>query len=94
MNTHKQIFQTGSKWRWRTFQWTGRLVIFILVMMVPIVIITLARGSKPGLPALVNEADRLHRLANPVTPAGLNKREIRKYKGFDAFLRAKQKMSS
>jgi cellulose synthase/poly-beta-1,6-N-acetylglucosamine synthase-like glycosyltransferase/spore germination protein YaaH/peptidoglycan/xylan/chitin deacetylase (PgdA/CDA1 family) len=90
MDNSKQIFQTGSKWRWRTFQWTGRLVIFILAMMVPIVIITLARGYKPGLPALVNEADRLHHLANPVTPAGLNKREIKKYKGFDAFLRAKQ----
>lgn len=91
MSSEQQVFQTNSKWRWRTFQWTGRLVIFALALMVPVVIITLARGLKPGLPRLASDADALHQLPHPVEPAGMNKKESRKYKGFDAFLRAKDK---
>lgn len=91
MSADKQIFQTGSKWRWRTFQWTGRLLLFVLLMMIPVVIITFMRGLKPGLPSLVSEADIMRRIANPVTPAGFNKHELKKYKGFEAFLKAKEK---
>lgn len=91
MSSEKQVFQTNTKWRWRTFQWTGRLVAFALVLMIPVVIITLARGLKPGLPLLASKADALHELAHPVEPAGFNKKETKKYKGFDAFLRAKDK---
>lgn len=93
MTTNKQVFQTSSRWRWRTFQWTGRSLIFLLLLMVPVVIITLARGLKPGLPILTNEADILHKLSNPTFPAGLSKREIRKYKGFQTFLREKDKIT-
>ncbi len=91
MSTNKQVFQTSSRWRWRTFQWTGRSLLFLLLLMVPVVIITLTRGLKPGLPILTNEADILHKLSNPTFPAGLSKREIRKYKGFQTFLREKEK---
>lgn len=91
MSTDKQIFQTNSRWRWRTFQWTGRFILFALLLMVPVVIITLARGLKPGLPLLTNEADIIHHLSNPSFPAGLNKKEARKYKGFETFLREKEK---
>lgn len=91
MSSEQQVFQTNSRWRWRTFQWTTRLVMAALVLMIPVVIITLARGLKPGLPMLANQADAQHQLSHPVEPAGLNKKESRKYKGFDAFLRAKDK---
>lgn len=91
MSSTKQIFQTNSKWRWRTFQWTGRLILFAIILMVPVVIITLARGIKPGLPLLASEIDSMHHIANPVIPAGLNAKEIKKYKGFDAFLKEREK---
>ncbi|WP_276479844.1 polysaccharide deacetylase family protein [Paraflavitalea pollutisoli] len=91
MSSEKQVFQTTSKWRWRAFQWTSRLVVFALVLMIPVVIVTLARGLKPGLPLLASKADALHELPHPVEPAGFNKKETKKYKGFDAFLRAKDK---
>jgi poly-beta-1,6 N-acetyl-D-glucosamine synthase len=91
MSTTKQIFQTNSKWRWLTFQWTGRLIIFAIILMVPVVIITLARGIKPGLPLLASKIDSMHHIANPVIPTGMNAKEIRKYKGFDAFLKERQK---
>ena len=94
MSNTKQIFQTSSKWRWQTFKWTGRFILFIIVLMIPIVIITLARVIKPGLPILSNESDSLHRLANPVTPAGLTQKELKKYKSFSNFLQAKDKIDS
>ncbi len=88
----KQIFQTNSKWRWRTFKWTGRLIVFVILLMVPLVIITLARGIQPGLPILVNESASLHHLSNPATPADLTIKELKKYKSFSNFLAAKEQI--
>ncbi|MDF2190672.1 glycosyltransferase [Paraflavitalea sp. CAU 1676] len=91
MGAQHQIFQTDSKWRWRTFQWTGRSLFFLLILTVPVVIITLNKALKPGLPALASSTDALHELPHPITPAGLNKQEARKYKGFEAFLQARER---
>lgn len=91
MSPTKQVFQTNSKWRWRTFQWTGRLLVFAALLMVPVIIITLARGIKPGLPSLVGRST-LHAVTNPVIPEGFGPKDLQKYKGFDAFLAAKRKM--
>ncbi|HMF71552.1 MAG TPA: polysaccharide deacetylase family protein, partial [Flavitalea sp.] len=92
MSNTEQIFQTNSKWRWRTFMWTGRLIVIVIVLMVPLVIITLERGIQPGLPILVNESDSLHHLSNPSTPADLTVKELKKYKSFSNFLLAKEKI--
>ncbi|MEO6187675.1 MAG: polysaccharide deacetylase family protein [Ginsengibacter sp.] len=94
MGNDRQVFQTSSRWRWRTFKWSGRLMIFIIIAMVPVIIVTLARGIKPSLPLLTNISDSLHRLVNPITPAGFDKKEIRKYKGFSKFLLAREKIES
>lgn len=91
MSTTKQIFQTSSKWRWRMFQWAGRLVLLALVLMVVLVIITMAKGIKPGLPVLSSDADTLRRVAQPVIPAAFNERDLKKYKGFDDFLKERNK---
>src|ERR1051326_1237883 len=87
----KQIFQTSSSWRWKTFKWTGRLFIFCILLMIPVVIITLARGIQPGLPLLSSETDSAHRLAQPLTPLAMNEKELKKYKGFNDFLTVKKK---
>ncbi|HLA53162.1 MAG TPA: polysaccharide deacetylase family protein, partial [Flavitalea sp.] len=92
MSNTEQIFQTNSKWRWRTFMWTGRLIVITILLMVPLVIITLKRGIQPGLPILVNESDSLHHLSNPATPADLTLRELKRYKSFSNFLLAKEKI--
>ncbi len=94
MSNSKQIFQTNNKWRWQTFKWTSRFMLFAVVLMIPIVVITLARGIQPGLPILSKESDSLHRLTNPVTPAGLNEKELKRYKSFSNFLKAKDKIDS
>ncbi|MCC6287359.1 MAG: glycosyltransferase [Chitinophagaceae bacterium] len=91
MSHSRQVFQTSSKLRWRTFQWGGRLILFGIILMIPVVIITLSRGIQPELPLLSSPVDSLHHLDNLTIPAGLNKKELKKYKGFNDFLSARAK---
>ena len=92
MGNTKQIFQTNNKWRWRTFQWSGRIIIFSIILMVPVITLTLARGVKPSLPLLSAEIDAMHHIASPFIPAVLNAKEIKKYKGFNAYLNEREKV--
>lgn len=91
MDGKKQVFQTQTKLRWRTFQWSTRLIIFLLLMLIPIFILTLHRGLKPSLPILGNDT-AAQKLVNPSTPKELTATELKKYKGFESFLRSKDKM--
>lgn len=90
----KQIFHTNTKKRWLTFKWTGRFFLFFIVIMIPILILTLARGIKPLLPLLTSEIDVLHHLNKPVIPAIMDKKELEKYKGFEAYIKSRQKFNN
>ncbi len=87
----KQVFQTNSKLRWRTFQWVGRLLLFALILMIPVLIITIKSGIAPNLPILAAESDMMRPLKNPTTPKALNAKDLTKYKGFDEYLKARAK---
>lgn len=91
MSDNKQIFQTITKARWRTFQWSTRILIFGIMLLIPIFIITLNRGLKPTLPLLTNVYNNVTVLSNPTTPVALDKQELKKYKGFDVFIKMKEK---
>src|SRR5262245_14938190 len=91
MNQTAQIFQSNSKIRWRAFQWSGRLVLFIILLMIPVVAITLARGIKPQLPILNNAPRSIQQFIHPALPPLLNEKELKKYKGFNDFLNQKAK---
>jgi len=82
----KQVFQASSSLRWKTFQWLSRLVIFFLILLVPVVWIAWKIDVKPRLP-LFSQTRRKSRETIPPEPT---KKEAAKYKGFAAFLRAKQ----
>jgi len=92
MEEKKQIFQTETKKRWKTFQWSSRLILFLLILMVPIFFITLKRGLKPVLPLLANKSTSGKTLENPIVPKELSVKELKKFKGFDYFLRSKSKV--
>ena len=91
MSPQKQVFQTSSSIRWNTFRWGSRLVIFVLILMIPIVWITLARGYKPGLPRLISSDTVSGKAINPVHPLAFNRRQNKKYRGFNDFLKVKRK---
>ncbi|MGC4037417.1 MAG: glycosyltransferase [Chitinophagaceae bacterium] len=92
MDPKKQIFQTTSRIRWIAFSWASRLFIFLLVLMIPIVWIALTRSNKPGLPQLISDDTVSGKAINPIQPRELTKKEDKKYKGFNDFLKAKQKV--
>ncbi len=94
MEEKKQIFQTETKKRWKTFQWSSRLILFLLILMVPIFFITLKRGLKPALPLLANKSTSGKTLENPIVPKELSAKELKKFKGFDYFLRSKSKVEN
>lgn len=89
MSTAPQIFQARTQWRWKTFKWISRLLLAVLLFMIPAAIITFVNGKKPDLPELGNN-NSPHPVANPAIPAGLNKADLKKYKGFEAYLHARQ----
>lgn len=92
--TTRQIFQTDSRLRWRTFQWLGRLFLFFLLLMIPVAIFTLARGIKPQLPVLGVQNNNAQKLTHPTVPSDLNAKELKKYKGFSTYLAERQKLSN
>lgn len=85
----KQVFQTNSKWRWKTFQWAGRLLLVLFIIMIPVLILTYKNGARPGLPVLSSDKDTMRWLSRPSVPSPLSDNDKRRYKGFDAFLRAR-----
>ncbi len=88
MATHRQIFHTSSRWRWRTFQWVSRFIVFSLLLIIPIVWIAMANGIKPKLPG----EDPVYKLrVNSAHDKLFSKKETLKYHGFDDFLKVKKR---
>lgn len=88
MPGQKQIFQTSSRRRWNAFRWSGRLVFFFFLLMIPVVWIAVARGYKPVLPSL--SSNDYKKLDNPTQPKGFSKQDTKKYHGFHEFLKLHQ----
>ena len=90
MNPQLQIFQTSSRFRWNTFKWISRSALFFLLLMIPVVWIAIARNKNVTLPGLSKQ----DLVKSPGTqPKGFTKKELKKYQGFNAFLKVKQQNS-
>lgn len=90
----RQVFQTESRIRWRTFLWIGRLLLFALLLMIPVLLIALRNGFKPGLPILDPPGTTTSKSFHPIIPNTFNARELKKYKGFSRFLQARQHLDT
>ncbi len=91
MKSSQQVFQTNSKWRWKTFTWISRIAAVLFLLMIPVVWLSFTHAHKPSLPLLANEQDTLNIISKLVEPKGFNHHEKSKYKGFELFLKARQK---
>ena len=87
--SEKQVFQTHSPRRWRVFQWSTRLFLFGLLLVIPIVWIAMTRGYKPNMPQLTNDEFSTKKLNNPESPHAFSASDNKKYKGFNSFMDAK-----
>ncbi|HEY2721979.1 MAG TPA: glycosyl hydrolase family 18 protein, partial [Chitinophagaceae bacterium] len=90
MNKEKQIFQTTSPLRWKTFQWFTRMVIFFLVLLIPVVWIAWKMDINPKLPLFFQG----HKKSNNTIPPAFTKKDSARYKGIANFLKAKQHNAS
>jgi cellulose synthase/poly-beta-1,6-N-acetylglucosamine synthase-like glycosyltransferase/spore germination protein YaaH/peptidoglycan/xylan/chitin deacetylase (PgdA/CDA1 family) len=88
MNNQKQIFQTYSRVRWRTISWISRVVFLALLVTIPLVWLAISYGKKPQLPELTSSDYKKN--DNPVSPKEFSRKDDRKYKGFQEFLRKHQ----
>src|SRR5438045_1969965 len=84
MNSPRQIFQTESRLRWKAFQWISRIILFLLALTIPVVWIAVALHIDPQLPSL--SLKNFSKSAE-IIPKGLTSREVKKYKGFSAFIK-------
>ncbi|RAJ79244.1 poly-beta-1,6 N-acetyl-D-glucosamine synthase [Chitinophaga dinghuensis] len=92
MNDGQQIFQTKSPLRWRTFQWTSRLLLIAVAAMAIIVWIALRDNYTPGLPTLEEYShNNYKKLSHPVLPHNFTKQDTRTYKGFDDIITDKNR---
>ncbi|KYP15186.1 polysaccharide deacetylase family protein [Flavihumibacter sp. CACIAM 22H1] len=92
MSTPKQIFQTSSKSRWRAVQWSSGLLATILILLFPIVLYSLLKDTKPVLPQLDGVAGKGRHSHPPIIPRSLTTADLKKYRGFDAYLTARKKI--
>lgn len=53
MSYQKQIFQTDSPTRWKTFVWIARCIIFLLLVALGIIGLSILKNSYPQLPKLI-----------------------------------------
>jgi len=88
MNEQKQVFQTSSRIRWNTFRWAGRLFLFFILLLIPVVWMAVVNGYKPLLPGLwSDDYKKNNKLAQPKV---FSQKDNEKYKGFYEFLRSHQ----
>ena len=48
----EQIFQTSNPSRWQRFKWGGRLLLFVLILIVAIITIAIKTMFLPNLPMM------------------------------------------
>ncbi len=88
MAPQKQIFQTSTKFRWNTFKWISRLILFSLLLMIPVVWIAMVNVNNTFLPGL-SKTDTTK--INQSHPKGFSQKEKRKYHGgMEDFLKVKK----
>jgi hypothetical protein len=90
----KQVFQSESPRNWYRIQWTGRILLFFLVVLLFIAIFTISREIQPTLPQLKDKNEQYKKILNPSIPITLEKKRNSKVLGFKAFLENKRKQDS
>nr|MDQ6890215.1 polysaccharide deacetylase family protein [Bacteroidota bacterium] len=95
MNTEpSQIFQTNKPTRWKSVQWTARVLAVIAVFLFVVLGIALYSGSLPNIPNMEAKAKEYETSLDPSNPLTLKNAQNEKYKGFKDFLFKKLKADS
>lgn len=92
MSDHtQQIFQTDNPSRWRSLQWSFRVLLIVFLFFLAVLVFALIRGFNPSIPNLEEKGREYANTLDPSKPLTLTSRENKKYKGIKDFLAKKEK---
>ena len=93
-NDSPQIFQTNKPTRWKSVQWTTRVLAIVAIFFFIVLGIALYSGSLPNLPNMQAKAKEYETTLDPNNPLIFKNAQNEKYKGFKDFLLKKVKADS
>lgn len=88
MDKHQQVFQASTPARRLTYQWTGRIILFVTAVLAVAVVVTYFRVGKPRLPELKVFSSMTDSLPQELVPSSMTPQELKKYHGFADMLTA------
>ena len=94
MSQSPQIFQTNKSTRWRSVQWTSRVLAFIGIFFLIVLGLAYIFAIRPGIPDMQNKAREYQKKLDPLNPLTLSTTQNKKYRGFKDFLSKKEKEDS
>ena len=94
MANKDQIFQTSNATRWKSVQWTGRIILMIMVFLLVVTVLAVINGNNPNLPNIQAKDKYYQSKLDPSNKLTLATPLNKKYKGFRDFLLKKEKEDS
>jgi cellulose synthase/poly-beta-1,6-N-acetylglucosamine synthase-like glycosyltransferase/spore germination protein YaaH/peptidoglycan/xylan/chitin deacetylase (PgdA/CDA1 family) len=94
MSHGTQIFQTASATRWKSFKWSFRILLMIVLFFIVVLVVAVIRGTSPSIPNLEAKAKVYQEKLDPFNPLTFKQSFNKKYKGFKDFLDKKTKEDS
>ena len=94
MSEGGQIFQAANQKRWRSFKWSFRIILMIVLFFIVVLAIALISGNNPSIPNLEAKSKAYQQKLDPTNPLTLSQHFTKKYKGFKDFLDKKIKEDS
>jgi len=90
----KQIFQSESPKNWYRIQWTGRVLLFFLGVLLFVAIYTISKEIQPSLPQLKDKNEQYKKILNPSLPITMNTDLNKGVLGFKKFLEDTRKQNN
>lgn len=90
----KQIFQSESPRNWYRIQWTSRILLFFLLILVFIAAFTISKEIRPSLPQLKDKNEQYKKILNPAVPITMKTDRNSQVQGFKAYLEKTRKQNN
>ncbi len=94
MKQETQIFQTASARRWKSFQWSLRILLMVALFFIVILVIAVVSGTNPSTPNLEAKSKVYEEKMDPNKLLTFSQSANKKYKGFKIFLDNKTREDS
>ena len=94
MSQSPQVFQTNKTTRWKSVQWTSRVLAVIAIFFLVVLGLAYIFASRPSFPSMQDKAKEYEKKLDPSNPLTLATNQNKKYKGFKDFLAKKEKEDS